>query len=109
MVWERFWDTRLDITPGAVDLVVTDHGQWVLHAHFVDRPQHRRALPLLLEALALWQGKRLCVVMFAERAVNPTLGLGQDGDEWPPETEWLEYMHLEWPRGGGSGSEREAP
>lgn len=95
MIWEAYWETRLEITPGAVELIVMDQARLLLRAHFVDRPADRRALPLLLESLALWQGEPLCVVIFAASAVHPTLGLGQDGDEWPPETELLKYMHLE--------------
>jgi len=108
MKWEKDWETRLEITPPSVRLMVTDQGREVLQARFHGRPVHRRALPLILEGLALWQGKRLCVVIFAERAVHPTLGLGEDGDEWPPENRLVEYMLVE-PRlhnGQGSGRDR---
>ena len=104
MRWEKAWETRLEITPPAVQLMVSDQGRMVLQAHFCGHPVHPRALPLILEGLALWQGKRLCVVIFAESAVHPTLGLGEDGDEWPIETAWVEYMLVEPPLHGRGGS-----
>ncbi len=95
MRWEKFWETRLEITPKSVHLMVSDQGRIVLQAQFCGRPVHSRALPLLLEALALWQGERICAVIFAENIVHPTLGLGEDGDEWPAENPLVEYMHVE--------------
>ena len=95
MKWESNWETRLEITTRSVVLVVSDRSRIVLQARFYNRPVHPRALPSLLEALALWQGERLCAVIFAESAVHPTLGLGEDGDEWPPETSLVEYMLVE--------------
>ncbi len=106
MEWEKEWETRLEITPKSVRLTVSDQGQAVLQSRFCARPVHSRALPMILEGLALWQGKRLCVVMYAERAVHPTLGLGKDGDEWPAETPLVEYMLVEPPLHGHSGSGR---
>ncbi|MFC1572427.1 hypothetical protein ACFL6M_02400 [Candidatus Eisenbacteria bacterium] len=109
MRWEKDWETRLDITPQSVRLMVTDQGQMVLQARFCGRPVHPRALPLILEGLALWEGKRLCVVTFAERAVHPTLGLGEDGDTWPPENRLVEYMLVEPPLHGRPSSGRCSP
>jgi hypothetical protein len=106
MKWEKGWETRLEITPQSARLMVTDQGQMVLQARFCGRPVHPRALPLILEALALWQGKRLCVVIFAESAVHPTLGLGEDGDVWPAESPRVAYMLLEPPLHGRRGSGR---
>jgi hypothetical protein len=95
------WEIRLEIASDEeVDLYVTDRDRFVLEGHFRDRPVHRRALPRLLESLALWQGEPLCVVISAARVVHPTLGLGHAGDEWPAQTEWLAYMHIEQPAGG---------
>jgi len=104
MRWEKSWETGLEITPQSVQLNVTDQGRMVLQARFCGRPVHLRALLLILEGLALWQGKRLCVVIFAESAVHPTLGLGEDGDEWPAETAWVEYMLVEPPLHGRPSS-----
>jgi len=106
MKWEKGWETRLEITPQSVRLMVTDQGQRVLQARFCGRPAHPRALPLILEGLALWQGARLCTVIFAESAVHPTLGLGEDGDLWPAENRWVAYMLLEPPLHGRPGSGR---
>ena len=106
MRWEQGWETRQEITPQSVWLMVTDQGREVLQARFWDRPVHRRALPLILEGLALWEGTRLCVVIFAESAVHPTLGLGEDGDEWPAENPRVEYMLVEPPLHGRPGSGR---
>jgi hypothetical protein len=97
MEWDQEWETRLEITAESVWLLVTDQGRIVLEARFTGHPVHRRALVLILEALALWQGKRLCAVITAGSVVHPTLGLGEDGDEWLPENPLVEYMHVESP------------
>ena len=104
MEWEKEWETRLEITPKSIQLMVTDQGRVVLQSRFCSRPAHRRALPYILEGLALWQGKRLCTVIFAEHAVHPTLGLGKDGDQWPADNPLVEYMHIEPPLHGRPGS-----
>lgn len=106
MRWERSWKTRLAITPASVELIVTDHGRVVLEGRLCAPPNHPRALPFILEGLALWQGERLCVVISAERAVHPTLGLGEDGDEWPPENPLVEYLLVEPPLYGHPDSGR---
>ena len=106
MKWERKWETKLEIAPKSVQLMVTDQGRLVLEARLWAPPNHPRALPFILEGLALWQGERLCVVISAERAVHPTLGLGDDGDEWPPENPLVEYLHVEPPLYGHPDSER---
>jgi len=103
---EKDWDTWLEIAPRWVRLTVIDQGRMVVQARFCGRPVHVRALPLILTGLALWQGKRLCTVIFAESAVHPTLGLGEDGDEWPAENPLVEYMHVEPPLHGRPDSGR---
>jgi len=100
MFEEERWETWLDIeSDEVVDLYVTERSRIVLEGYFGDRPADRRALPLLLESLARWRGRQLCVV-------NPTLGLGDDGDEWPRETELLTYLHTKAPQGGSGRAER---
>jgi hypothetical protein len=89
------WDASLDITPGSIALEVTERGKEVLCAQFSRRPVHPRALPFILEGLALWSGKRLCVVIYADSPVHPSLGLGRAGDEWPDENPLVEYMFVE--------------
>ena len=106
MGWVKEWETRLEITPKSIQLMVTDQGPVVLQARFCGRPAHPRALPFILEGLALWQGKQLCVVISAESAVHPTLGLGEDGDEWPAENALVEYLLVESPLHGRPGSGR---
>jgi hypothetical protein len=96
----------LEITPESTQLIVADQGAVVLRAQFCGRPVHPRALPFILEGLALWQGTRLCVVIFAESAVHPTLGLGEDGDAWPAENPLVEYLLVEPPLHGRRGSGR---
>jgi hypothetical protein len=51
--------TRILATDGAKSTV--------LKAHLV-QPQHRRALPTLLEALALWQGTRVRAVVVVDES-----------------------------------------
>ncbi len=106
MKWSQSWETSLEITPESIQLVVSDQGVVVLRSRFCDRPAHPRALPFILEGLALWQGGRLCVVIYAETAVHPTLGLGEDGDEWPAESALVEYLLVEPPLHGRPGSGR---
>ena len=106
MIGERSWRTRLEIEPGSVGLQVTDQGRAVLKARFCGAPHHSRALPFILEGLALWQGQRLCVVISAERAVHPGLGLGRDGDEWPAESALVEFQLAERPSRGRRDSGR---
>jgi hypothetical protein len=104
MRWEQAWETRLEITPESTQLIVADQGAVMLRARFYGRPAHPRALPLILEGLALWQGARLCVVICAESAVHPTLGLGEDGDAWPAENPLVEYLLVAPPLHGRRGS-----
>lgn len=89
------WDTSLDITPDTIELLVTERGKQVLYAQFTAPPIHPRALPFILEGLALWSGKRLCVVIYADKPVHPSLGLGGVGDEWPGDNPLVEYMFVE--------------
>ena len=89
------WDTSLDIAPGLIELLVTEQGREVLYARLPTPPTHPRALSFILEGLALWNGKRSCVVIYADKAVHPSLGLGRAGDEWPDDNPLVEYMFVE--------------
>lgn len=100
MRWADSWDTNLDITPETIELLVTERGKEVLYAQFTAPPIHPRALPFILEGLALWSGKRLCVVIYADKPVHPLLGLGGAGDEWPDDNPLVEYMFVECSRRG---------
>jgi len=102
------WDMSLDITPGSIELLVSERKKEVLYAHFSSRPVHPRALPFILEGLALWRGQRSCVVIYADSPVHPSLGVGRAGDQWPGDNPLIEYMFVErcsvgdHQRGGGS-------
>lgn len=91
----KSWDTSLDITPESIQLLVADGKREVLRAQFCGRPVHPRALLFILEGLALWSGKQLCVVIYAASPVHPGLGLGEDGDQWPGDNPLLEFLHVE--------------
>ena len=52
-------------SPNETKIRVTQNGQQVLTAHLAASPWHRRALPTLLEGLALWQGPRVQAVIAA--------------------------------------------
>jgi hypothetical protein len=105
MVYSATWDTSLDITEESIELLVTERGKEVLYAQFTGRPVHPRALPFILEGLALWSGRRLCVVIYADRAVHPLLGLGRVGDDWPDDNPLVEYLFVERPPGDLGGRE----
>jgi hypothetical protein len=94
------WNTSLDITPEVIELLVTERGKEVMCGQFSAPPIHPRALLFILEGLALWSGKRLCVVIYADKPVHPSLGLGRAGDEWPNDNPLVEYMFVECSRGG---------
>jgi len=94
------WSTSLEIHRDRVDLLVTERGREVLYAQLPHSPNHPRALLFLLEGLALWNGERLCVVIYADEPVHPSLGLGRTGDEWPGDNPLLEYLFVERPRPG---------
>ena len=96
----KSWDTSLDITPEAIEVLVTDPECEVLYAKFSGEPAHPRALTFLLEGLALWSGKRLCVVIYAASPVHPGLGLGQEGDDWPGDNPLVEFVYVERPSHG---------
>jgi hypothetical protein len=94
------WTTSLDIRSERIELLVTEERRKVLHAQLSGSPVHPRALAFVLEGLALWSGKRLCVVIYADAPVHPSLGLGRPGDEWPEDNPLVEYLFVERPRGG---------
>jgi hypothetical protein len=96
----KSWDTSLDITPESIQLLVTESESEVLRAQFCGHPVHPRALPFILEGLALWSGKQLCVVIYAETPVHPLLGLGEGGDQWPRDNPLVEFLHVERPSHG---------
>ena len=60
------WDTSLDITPGLIELLVTERRKELLYAQLLTPSVHPRALPFILKGLALWSGQRLCVAYVAD-------------------------------------------
>jgi hypothetical protein len=94
------WETTLWVRPSAVKLrVSTPEGDDVLKAQLPGYPGHPRALLTVLEGLALWCGKPLCVALSADVPVNHSLGLGPFtdlGDLWP-ETSALVEFHFVGP------------
>ena len=97
MDMDGIWEVSLDIIGKETQLLATAGSQEVLRARFWGHPARRQALIQILEGLALWSGKRLCVVIFAAELVHPMLGLGQDGDEWPGEDPLLEFLFVQCP------------
>lgn len=60
-------------------LLVTDAGKRpLLKARLTPRPQHRRALPMLLEALAQWQGQPIRAALVADAQGRSDLSIYHD-------------------------------
>jgi hypothetical protein len=97
MCVDNLWQVSLDIIGKETLLLATAGRQEILRARFWGRPAPRHALIWFLEGLALWCGTRLYVVIFAAKLVHPTLGLGNDSDEWPSENPLLEFLFVERP------------
>jgi hypothetical protein len=93
---DRLWLTRVEISPEFVHIQVTEfeHGR-VLDAKFYNPPAHPRALVFVLEGLALWVGRRLSVVICADKPAHPLLGLGVHDDEWPYDNPLLDFAYAE--------------
>ncbi len=86
------WKTTLRVSPAAVRLLVrTSDGHDILKAQLPNQPDHPRALLTLLEGLALWSGRPLCVAMSAAAPVSHSLGLGPFGDEWPASSALISF------------------
>lgn len=77
------WKVLLELTPAAVRLLVTDEQGDIVKAQLPARPDHCRALMFMLEALALWCGRPLSVVVSADHPVDHSFGMGPFGDDWP--------------------------
>jgi len=89
---KRAWSVLLEITPGAVRLLVTEPRGDVIKAQFTAYPDHCRALMFILEGLALWCGSPLSVVVCADVPVDHSFGLGPFGDAWPEETALVQFQ-----------------
>jgi hypothetical protein len=88
----RAWQMSLIVKQGLIELLVTEQGKEVLYAQFSTLPIHPRALLFILEGLALWIGTRLCVVIYADGPVHPSLGLGHAGDRRFADSPLLEFV-----------------
>ncbi len=93
---KQAWKTMVEITTEEVRLLVTAADGDVVKAQFTHYPDHTRALLFILEGLALWSGKKLCVAIHAELPVDHSLGLGGfGGEEWPEESALVEFVFVE--------------
>jgi len=92
---KRPWSVLLDLSPGAVQLLVTEPQGDVLKAQFATQPGHSRALTLILRGLAHWHGSPLSVVTFVDHPVDHSFGLGPFGDVWLEETALLRFEFVE--------------
>ncbi len=88
---KRPWKVLLELTPKAARLLVTDQQGDILKARLPARPDHCRALTFLVEGLALWCGRPLCVAVSAEQPVDHSFGMGPFGDDWPEESALVRY------------------
>jgi len=95
------WFSNLEVDPYSILLQVRDWQGEVLKARFGSVPAHPRALLFILEGLALWSGRRLCVVISAEDSVNRSLGLGAEGEVWPQDNPLIDFLFAgrpgDWP------------
>lgn len=89
----RSWKSRLQVLPNQAKLLLTDPLQGdVLKARLPLCPRHPRALLTLLEAMALWQGHPLDVVLCADEHSPSWIGSGLLGDElWPAESQLVHF------------------
>jgi hypothetical protein len=66
----------MGITPGPKStrvLAMTGPGETILKAKLQRNPSHPRALPALLEAVALWQGERVRAALCADAPVTSSV------------------------------------
>jgi hypothetical protein len=95
----RSFKVMIEIAPKVVRVLVTEPEGDVLKAEFRSYPKHTRALLLILEGLALWSGRKLCVAIHAEQPVDHSLGLGAfGGEEWPEESALIEFDFVQTER-----------
>ncbi len=90
------WVAVLEIEADAVSIELSGLEGVLLRGSLTRDPTNPRALLWILEGLALWVGRLpLCVVICADGPVHPSLGLGVDGDDWPPNSPHLDFMFCE--------------
>ena len=96
------WKVLLELTPKTVRLLVTDEHGDVLKAQLPARPDHCRALTLVLEGLALWCGRVLSVAVSADHPVDHSFGMGPFGDAWPEDSVLVHYEFVGASRPAGT-------
>jgi hypothetical protein len=96
------WKVLLELTPAAVRLLVIDAQGDIVKAQLPARPAHCRALMLMLEALALWCGRPLSVVVSADCPVDHSFGMGPFGDDWPDGSALIRFEFIGASRPAGA-------
>jgi hypothetical protein len=83
---------RLQTTNSEVRLLITSPERGDVLKARLPLPAHPRALLTLLEGVALWSGRKLCVAIVAEPHCPSWRGSGLFGDElWPAESQLVQY------------------
>jgi hypothetical protein len=93
--WVDSWLATVEVEADSIRVELNGLDGVLLKACLPRDPSHPRALIYLLEGLALWVGRQLCVVICADSPVNPALGLGEDGDAWPRHTPFLDFLFVD--------------
>lgn len=107
MELSRPWEAKLEVKRERVELRVSEGEREVVEAVFSGYPDHPRALLFVLEGLALWSGKPLCVAIHAARPVSHSLGLGSfGGDDWPQASALVDFVFVEESRQDGRARRR---
>lgn len=91
------WQAVVEPLPHGARLLVSEEGNDVLLAHLANYPEDPRALMVLLEGLARWQGAVLCVAISADVPCSHSLGLGPFTDglgRWPEPSALLHYRFV---------------
>lgn len=93
--WVDSWLATVEVEADSIRVELNGLDGVLLKARLPRDPSQPRALTSLLEGLALWVGRQLCVVICADSPVNPSLGLGEEGDAWPRHTPLLDFLFVE--------------
>lgn len=97
------WTPLLEVTPTSVRLLVLSaEGDELVKAQLPHRADHPRALLVMLEGLALYSGKALCVAISADVSIEPSLGLGSFpdlGESWPAASALVSFHFVPPPPG----------
>ncbi len=90
------WFARVNISSEVVHIEVSEfEHKKMLDARLYNPPEHPRALIFVLEGLALWVGRKLTVVICADKPAHPMLGIGVHDDEWPYDNPLLDFTYVD--------------